>query len=176
MRQGVVDGGLDFTFERQHALAVLVLEAQLHIVLQHVGVPLGKGFFRAEIVQRFLVAGPAVAAALADLARRHRTHELGALGHAQRRGAPAADQRRVDQQHAARQLGVLGRGHHAEESAQRVAHQKHRFAPPVDFGAREVGELLHQVGPVVADGIAFLVAKAFHAPGLAATRMEQFEQ
>jgi hypothetical protein len=53
---------------------------------------------------------------------------LRALDHAQRGGAPAAQHGRIDQQHAARQLGVAGGGHQAQEAAQRMADQEGRLA------------------------------------------------
>ncbi len=174
--QGVVDGGFHLAPEQQAALALVVLQAVLHIVLQHLRVPLGKGLLAAEILQRLLVAGPGGAPALADLAGGDRGHDLRLLGQAHGVRLPAAQQGRVDQQHAARQIGALGGRLKTQNAAQRVAHQIDRLAVPLDLLLDVFDQLVYQVRPVVGDGALRIMAEALHAAGVDAALAQQRKQ
>ena len=77
-----------------------------------------------------------------------------------RAGAPAADERRVDQHHAAGEFRMPRGAHQAQEAAERMADEEHRRRPPPSTRVlREIGELLHQVRPVVGDGVLRVVAE-----------------
>ena len=178
--QGVVDGGFYVTVKAQHAFFVvtfaLVVRAVGDVVLQHLRLPAGKHFFTLKVGQCLGLAGPAVAAAPADRTGGHRAHQLRALERTQRAGAPAAQQWGIEQQHAACQIGFAGGRHQAEEAAQRVAHQPGRLPGPLYLGPGEVDQLLHQLAPIVADGVARIVAKALDGAHLEAARLEVAKQ
>ena len=118
VRQAVVDGGFDVAVKAEHALAAFVVGAVLDVVLQDLRVPAGKGFFVRKALHRRLGIGPVVATFLADATGRKCADQGGAFGQAQGGGAPAAQHGRVDQHHTARQLGVAGSAHEAEDAAQ----------------------------------------------------------
>ena len=174
--QGVVDGGFHLAPEQQAALALVVLQAVLHIVLQHLRVPLGKRLLAAKVLQRLFVAGPGGAPALADLAGGDRGHDLRLLGQAHGVRLPAAQQGRVDEQHAARQIGAFGGGLKTQNAAQRVAHQIDRLAVSLDLLLDVFDQLVHQMRPVVGDGMQRVVAEALHAAGFDAALAQQRKQ
>jgi hypothetical protein len=84
---------------------------------------------------------------------------LRALHHGHGGSAPAAQDGGIDQQHATRQFGMTGRGHQTQEAAQRVADQKGRLPRLVHLAAGEIGQLPHQVRPVVRHRVVGVMAK-----------------
>ena len=57
----------------------------------------------------------------------------------------------------ATELGVTGSHHHAQKSAQRVAHQIRRLAGLFNFSGGKIGHLLHQMWPVAGDRVGRVV-------------------
>ena len=90
-----------------------------------------KAFLLRKCSQRLVGAGPAVAALAADRAGRDRAPPAACAWPAPSvlaRQPPS--KRRIEQQHAARQLRVPRRAHQAQEAAQRMADQEDRLARP----------------------------------------------
>ena len=130
--QGVVDGGFDVAVEAEVALhggcvvafvvTFNVVGAVLDVVAQHLVVPLGEGFFAAEVGHHLVLAGPLVFAFAADGAGADGADQAGAFGHAEGGGPPAANDGRIHEQHAAHgqpaQHGVACGAHQAQKAAQ----------------------------------------------------------
>ena len=115
--QGVVDAGFNIPVKAQQALAGRVVRAVFNVVQQHLFVPPGEGLLAAEMRQHFIAAQPLLPALAADGTGCHCADQLGAFGNVHGRSAPAAQNWRIKQQHAAHgmaaQQRVAGCAHQA---------------------------------------------------------------
>jgi hypothetical protein len=157
--QGVVDRRLDVAVEAQHALPVLLVRAVRDVVGQHLRLPAGESLLWRKCSSAASLDGQRLLRLRLTAPGEIDPHQLRALGGAQRVRLPAAQERRVQQQHPARQLRVACGAHRTEEAAQRMAHQEGGFAGLVDLARGEVVQLLHQPRPVVADRVLRIVAE-----------------
>jgi hypothetical protein len=67
------------------------------------------------------------------------------------------------------------RAHQAQESAERMADQEHRAAGAVGVALCEIGQLLHQVRPVVGDGVLRVVPELLDGVDLEAAVAQAVE-
>ena len=169
MGQRLVDGGFDIAVEAQRARGakrlsrhdvrqrrrhfIAVERPVVDVVVQHLLIPLCERLLAAEVLEHRLAIGPAVAPLAAHQAGRHAFHQRCSLDEVEGIGAPATQDGRVQQHHATGKCRMPRRTHQAQESAQRVTDQEHRLTDAIGSRLREVGQLLHQVRPVVGDGV-----------------------
>ena len=160
VRQRVVDAGLGVARDREDDLAAVaarLVEAGLHVGVQHAWIPACEHRLRSEMGVHRHPRGPLVTAASGDRAGPDTLDQPGALGHVHAVGAPAGDDRRIQHHEAADEVGPLAGREQADEPAERMADQ-HRAGELV--GDEEVGQLVAQARPVAGDRVARVGAEA----------------
>ena len=84
-------------------------------------------------------------------------------------GLPAGHGRRIHHHHGMGQLGVLRGQHQTQHAAQGVPHEHHRAGVHRHQGLGEGQQLFHQMRPVAADRVGWVVADFFQGVHLQTT-------
>jgi len=125
-------------------------QTAVDIVAQDLRRPDGEHVLGSKVGIRGLRIGPLLAPLGGKARRRKPLAQRCIARQAHQQGAPARHHGRIEQYHAAHQVGPLLGHHHAEHAAQRMADEDHGRA----VAALQVIDILaHQLGPARADGI-----------------------
>ena len=145
------------------------------VVAQHVVFPQRKGAFGFETVVGGLLARPNLCAPLADFSGRYVTDDTAGFGCTERRGFPAADHRGIEQEHPASELRMARCTHGAEDATERMADKPSFFACFLDQRLHEICELLHDMRPIIGDGVARVVPELVNRLNSEASFFERIE-